>query len=241
MRRSEIDYTASVAKLQNRVAVKKYYFEDLPKDLKELSFTVSNLETLRQIQMVKRSLENALEDGFSFLQWKEQLDTSIIEQLSHARLETVYRTNLGVVYGQSTRYNAYTSDVTPYLMYSSTNDDRTRPSHAKLDGLIKRADSKFWDKYTPSWDYNCRCDVIPLSKEDAEERGITKGTPTVDEDGFGSRKLGNMTGGVESDLDAAINKMPDNSPYKAKFKESQSNVSSLVDIWYEKNKHIFKA
>lgn len=240
MKKSEIDYTASVAKIENRVAVSKYYFDELPKQLKELSFTVSNLETLRQIQMVKKSLENAMDEGLGFEDWKAQLDVSVLEKLSSARLETVYRTNVGVVYGQSTRYNAFTSGVTPYLMYSATGDSRTREDHQKLDGIIKRADSKFWDKYLPSWAFNCRCDAISMTEEEAKSRGITKGTPTIEEEGFGTRKMGNMLGRVEAETDEAIKSLPNTSPYKSKFIEAQKNIKPNVDIWFDKNKTNFQ-
>ena len=240
MKKSEIDYLASVAKIKNRVAVPSYYFEQLPKELREMAFTVSNLETLRLVEMVKRSVSNAMDDGLDFSQWKETLSEDVIKSLSNARLETVYRTNVGVAYGQSQRFNAFTSDETPYLMYSATGDDRTREGHMKLDGVIKRADSKFWDKYMPSWDYNCRCDAIPLSKEDAQEMGITKGTPLIEEEGFGVRKMGSMLGGLDKDTDAAIASLPNNSPYKKKFQDAQTANKSLVDIWYEKNKAIFE-
>lgn len=155
MNKKDLDYVNSVARLKNRVAVKRYYLEELPKDLRSLSFTVSNLETLRQIQIVQRSLDNAIEEGLSFESWKDNLDTDVIKRLSNARLETVYRTNTHNVYNQSTRYNAMTSDVTPYLMYTAVGDERTRPEHMKLDGTIKRADSIFWDRYTPPLGYNC--------------------------------------------------------------------------------------
>ena len=122
-------------------------------------------------------------------------------------------------------------------MYSATGDDRTRESHMKLDGVIKRADSKFWDKYMPSWDYNCRCDAVPISESRAKEMGITKGTPIIDEDGFGIRKLGNVSGGVEKDLNKAIKSL--DGEFKEKFEEAQTNRKSLVDIWFEKNKDIF--
>ena len=155
MNKKDLDFVNSVARLKNRVAVKRYYLEELPKDLRSLSFTVSNLETLRQIQIVQRSLENAIEEGLSFESWKDNLDTDVIKRLSNARLETVYRTNTHNVYNQSTRYNAMTSDVTPYLMYTAVGDERTRPEHMKLDGTIKRADSIFWNRYTPPLGFNC--------------------------------------------------------------------------------------
>lgn len=239
MKSKDVDYGVAVEELRGRVAVPKFYFEELPQEVRNLAFTVSDLESLRTINLVKKSLANAIDEGFSFDSWKKTVPTNVLKTLSNARLENVFRTNIGVVYGQSARYNAATSDVTPYLMYSATGDERTRESHMKLDGVVKRADSKFWDKFTPSWDYQCRCDVVPLSKEDAQEIGITKGSPKIEDDGFGERKLGNLTGGVEKDLKKAINSLDDDN-LKDLFLEAQEKRNSLVDIWYEKNKHIFK-
>lgn len=242
MKKSDLEFVSSVAKIKNRVAVKKYYFEDLPKDAQSLAFTVSNLETLRQIEMVKKSLENAISKGESFSSWRDNLDVSVIQSLSQARLETVYRTNVNNVYNQSTRYNAVTSDVTPYLMYDAVGDERTRPEHMKLDGVIKRADTKFWDKYTPPLGFNCRCGVIPLSKEDAESRGIS--TRSVDsfiepEDLFGSQKMGDIKTQVSKEAERAIKELP-NSALKSKFIEAQENIRSQVDIWWQKEKHNFE-
>lgn len=242
MKKSDVDYTASVARIKNRVAVEKYYYEDLPKDVRALSFTVSNLETLRQIEMVKRSLENAISKGESFAQWRDNLDTSVIKSLSNARLETVYRTNVHTVYNQSARFNSFTSGVTPYLMYSAVGDERTRPEHMKLDGIVKRADSKFWDKYLPALGYNCRCGVIPMSKEDVEQEGISRRSNNSfpePEEGFGKKKMGDVLSVVEKETDIAISKI-ENKTLRNKFKSAQDNVSSLVDIWYDKNKSVFE-
>jgi hypothetical protein len=38
-------------------------------------------------------------------------------------------------------------------------DDRTRPQHAALDGLILPASHEFWDEHYPPWGFNCRCTV----------------------------------------------------------------------------------
>lgn len=243
MKKSDISYIASVSRLKNRVAVPEYYYEELPKDIRSLAFTVSNLETLRQIQMVKKSLENAMDRGDSFSTWKSNLDTDVLRSLSEARLETVYRTNVHTVYNQSTRYNASTSGVTPYLMYTAVGDERTRPEHMKLDGVTKRADSDFWDKYTPPLGFNCRCGTIPMSKETADEVGISKrGKDSFPnpESGFGNKKMGDVLSSVSKETEQAISELPKNSPYKAKFQQAQDNIKSLVDIWYDSQKDIFE-
>lgn len=242
MTKKDIELQNSVASLKNRVAVTKYYFDESPKQVRVLAFTVSNLETLRRIQMVKKSLENAIDEGESFATWKSKLNTDILKSLSEARLETVYRTNVRTVYNQSTRYNAITSNVTPYLMYAAVGDERTRPEHLKLDGVIKRADSNFWDKYTPPLGFNCRCGTIPLSKEDADEQGINKNSinsfPEIDE-GFENKRMGNVLSSVSNEVTNAINNLPNNSVYKSKLSKSQENIKNLVDLWYSKNQSIF--
>lgn len=54
----------------------------------------------------------------------------------------------------------------PYLKYVTVGDDRVRPSHAKLDGTIRRVDDPFWDTHFPPWEYNCRCTVQRLESVD---------------------------------------------------------------------------
>lgn len=243
MKKSDLDFTNAAAKIKNRVAVESYYFEELPKDLRHLAFTVSNLETLGQINTVKRSLENARKEGLSFYEWKNQVDVQAIRNISDARKETVYRTNLSSVYGQSTRYNAATSGVTPYLMFSAVGDSRTRVSHLKLDGIIKRADSPFWDKYQTPIGYNCRCTMIPLTLEEAKRRGISRKSmsnlPAPDK-GFGHSPMGNVSKGANDRAKEAIKSMPDGDPLKAKFEQAQSNVSVLVDVWWQGNQNKFR-
>jgi SPP1 gp7 family putative phage head morphogenesis protein len=55
-------------------------------------------------------------------------------------------------------------DVLPYLKYRTAGDGRVRPEHASLDGIVKKVDDPFWDKYMPPNGWNCRCSVIQLAK-----------------------------------------------------------------------------
>lgn len=243
MKKEDLDFVNSAAQIKNRVAVKDYYFDQLPQELRKLAFTVSNLETLRQVEIVQRSLQNAMREGLSFDQWKNELDMDTVRNLSRSRLETVYRTNTASVYNKSTRYNAVTSKVTPYLMFSSVGDSRTRPQHAELDGIIKRGDSPFWNKYTPPLGFNCRCSIIPLSNAEAKKRGISRASesdlPSPDS-GFDSNStMGNMKSGADEQAQKAIQQLPPTSPYRQKFINAQNNIDSLTALWWNKVKGVF--
>lgn len=48
----------------------------------------------------------------------------------------------------------------PYLQYTTAHDNRVRPSHEAIDGVIRHIDDAFWDLYYPPNGWNCRCDVI---------------------------------------------------------------------------------
>lgn len=244
MKKEDLDFVNSAAQIKNRVAVKRYYFDELPRALRGLAFTISNIETMGKIQMVQSSLQNAMAEGLSFEDWKDQLDYDVIMKLSRSRLETVYRTNSASVYNKSARYNAVTSNVTPYLMFSAVGDERTRKSHEELNGVIKRGDSPFWNKYTPPLGYNCRCRIIPLSKKEAEKRGISRKSmdefPDTDFRFTTDAPMGDMNSGVNEQANKAIEKLPPTSPFRQKFINAQNNIDSLTTMWWNKVKGAFE-
>ena len=62
-------------------------------------------------------------------------------------------------------------DVTPYLQYVTAGDDRVRPEHEELEGIIEPVDSPFWTQYYPPNGWNCRCSVDQISDRQADHAG----------------------------------------------------------------------
>jgi len=58
----------------------------------------------------------------------------------------------------------------PYWLYATAQDDRVRPEHAALDGMVFSKLDTEGRKYLPPWGFNCRCQAIDLS-EDALRAG----------------------------------------------------------------------
>ena len=48
-------------------------------------------------------------------------------------------------------------DILPNLKYVTVGDDRVRPAHEKLDGLIVPIDDPFWSLFYPPNGWGCRC------------------------------------------------------------------------------------
>lgn len=56
----------------------------------------------------------------------------------------------------------------PYWEYKTTGDDKVRPEHAELDGLILPANDPRWDKIFPPNGWKCRCYVVPRMAHEVE-------------------------------------------------------------------------
>ncbi len=72
-------------------------------------------------------------------------------------------TNMQMAYAVGRRKaQEESSDYLPVWEYSAVGDDRTRPTHLALDGIIFPANHPFWDTHYPPWEIQCRCSVISL-------------------------------------------------------------------------------
>ena len=86
-------------------------------------------------------------------------------------LETLYRKQIGAAYAAGRLAVNSQPHIAPLIWgyeYTAVMDDRTRPSHAALDGVRKRKDDPFWLKYMPPYDWGCRCSVIEILADDPQ-------------------------------------------------------------------------
>lgn len=160
----------------DKVPMGKKEYLALEEEARSRAFFVSGLAKGDLLQAVKDSLGEALAQGTSFAQWKK----TIAPQLEQAgwlgnahRLQTIFRTNMQSAY-MAGRYTQQLKSVAlrPYWQMSGVNDDRTRPSHAALHGVVYPADHEFWDTYYPPNGYLCRCTVKSLSERQVEQQEL---------------------------------------------------------------------
>lgn len=90
------------------------------------------------------------------------------------RLKTIYRTNLQTAY-MAGRYRQMMENTKfrPFWQYVAVMDEKTRPAHAAMNGLVFRFDDPFWDHFYPPNGFNCRCTVRALSQNDIDARELT--------------------------------------------------------------------
>lgn len=150
---------------QRKQIVTKKEFNKLSREAKAGAFYVAGVYKQDVLNAFHQEITDALESGQSRQKtikgFKEILDGAGHKELGNFHLETVMRANMQTAYGVGRRraMEEVAEDL-PFWEYVAVNDDRTRPTHKALDGIVYPAAHEFWDEHYPPWGFNCRCSVI---------------------------------------------------------------------------------
>ena len=166
---------------------------DLWQNAHRKTFTVAKAMREDILKDIRDSVEKALTEGKTFQEfrkelkpvlqkkgwWGEQIivdSQGVAEKVqlgSTYRLKTIYSVNMQTAY-QTGRYKTQieNKENRPYWQYVAVLDERTRPEHAELDGLVFPCDDPFWDTFYPPNGWRCRCRVRALSNSNIEKRNL---------------------------------------------------------------------
>jgi len=139
--------------------------------LKENIFAFSAAKSLAALQEYKNALTNENGEFVSYGQFRQKV-TEVDEWFNDAHLQTEYKSAraMSQMADKWHRLKDYS-----HLEYRTVGDNRVRPAHQILDGLILESSDPMWDKIWPPNDWNCRCTVLPApgSSVEGRERGQT--------------------------------------------------------------------
>ncbi len=193
---SPAEFEEAVASFRRRVPMTRAEWDALLVAARERAFMVSNVAQVDVIQQVFTAIESALANGDTLVDFKRTVGPALEQAWSGtvaapaARLETIFRTNVQTAYAAGhaqQRDNPVIKRRRPFSQYRAINDARTSDICRPLDGTVRPADDPWWGDNSPPRHFNCRCRIVPLTKEQAEAAGVTAsldGLPPAQE-GFG--------------------------------------------------------
>lgn len=160
----------AIEHFRKKRVVKSKEFNDLRDEARQSAFTVGGVYRDDVLTAFKEEIAVALENGTPqrevIKRFRSILDGAGHRQLGAFHLETIFRTNMQQAYGVGRRRGMEeVSDILPLWQYSAVMDDRTRPAHAALHGMILPATHEFWNDHYPPWGFNCRCVVTARASE----------------------------------------------------------------------------
>lgn len=165
------------------------------------AFTVAKATELDLLSDIREAVDNALEEGQTFAQFrknlqpilqkrgwwgvKEMVDPETGEAVkarlgSPRRLKTIFRTNMKTARaaGQWDRIQR-TRKLRPFLVYSVGPSRVHRELHLSWNGLVLPADHSFWKTHFPPNGWGCKCRVRQVSKREAERLGGVSSDPVI--------------------------------------------------------------
>jgi phage putative head morphogenesis protein, SPP1 gp7 family len=170
--------------IRAKAAINPDDFGRLPEELRIRAFTTAAAEDLHTLRRILDTLED-LPAGADWNAKRREVAALIGGGPDATAEERKAGRNRARLIVQTAGRQAYAvgrhaemtsqSDVFPYWRYVADGDSSTRPTHKALDGKVLRADDPFWDTHFPPWDYGCRCTVVPLTEEEAQQGKVYKG------------------------------------------------------------------
>ncbi|PKO13840.1 hypothetical protein CVU37_15115 [candidate division BRC1 bacterium HGW-BRC1-1] len=164
--------------------------EGLGREARNRAIVISGAETDAQVSRVKDLIGDYIKTGKTLAEFQSDFaglwaDMGLEGKRPH-EVENLFRSETMRAYGAG-RSMALRSDAAqeafPLWEYMAVLDDRARPEHAALHGVVLPADDPFWYTHTPPWDYQCRCDVVPVSRREIEKGGVEVTGDVTLEDG----------------------------------------------------------
>lgn len=162
-------HAEAIALIRGKPPVTRELFDRLLPALRARAFTVTGIEGLKTLERLRDEIA-ALPAGTVWDDAKRNLaatleESDFSEEAAARRAELLLRTHGFQAFQSATWQAAQADDDTTHLQYLTMEDDRVRPSHAALDGLILPKDDPFWEKHTPPWDWGCRCRIRPVNPD----------------------------------------------------------------------------
>ncbi|MDD3885371.1 MAG: phage minor head protein [Victivallaceae bacterium] len=168
--------------LANKKALSRSAFERLLPELRARAICISGVQSLETVRRVLDRIKE-LPAGGDWQEIKKGITRDVspflvdpfasneerAEQVKHAeaRAELLIRTH-GFQSYQAVSYASLDEnrDVFPAWKYLTAGDDRVRPEHVALNGLILPCNSPFWSDHFPPWNWGCRCSVVGVSADE---------------------------------------------------------------------------
>lgn len=199
--------------LRNKGLRPSFSWLDVEPEEHAVAFAVAKVAELDLLEAMKAEVQRALDEGLPFAafqkSWRanpalagwwgrkameDPLTGEVVEaQLgSPRRLRTIYDANLrsARAAGQWERIER-TRGAFPYLEYTLGASETHRPHHADKEGLILPVDSPFWDEWMPPNGWGCKCRVRPVTRREAERRGISA-TPDIPDRKVVNKRTGDV-------------------------------------------------
>jgi SPP1 gp7 family putative phage head morphogenesis protein len=178
-----------------------FSWQDVEHEEHGRAFTVAKAMTRDILETIREAVDRAIAEGETVQMFAEQLrprleaagwwgrkemldpatgESELVQLGSPRRLRTIFQTNMRTSYAAG-RWERIERNkrAFPFLEYVSVMDGRERPQHHAWHGTVLPVEDPWWDTHYPPNGWGCRCLPKPISRGQAERRGLKPTAPQV--------------------------------------------------------------
>ncbi len=154
------------------------YENDAFRTAQELNlFHFSAAKTLAEVQELNRLFRES-KSYHEFYKKAEQ----VVDKFNKTWQKTEYETAILISEAHDNYYRLIAkTKLFPYWEYKTAGDDKVRPEHEALDGVILPANDPRWKKIFPPNGWKCRCYVVPRMAHEVKDIDFDEMRSRVDE------------------------------------------------------------
>jgi len=179
-----LPYDEATEILRGKPVVTRRVFDAMVPEIRARAFTIAGLEDADAMQRIRDRIAD-LPQGAKWDEVKAdiaaelpyQVDDDASPEEREQQVAAAYRKAELLMRMQG--FQAYAAAghnvmvqikaAFPWWQYVTAGDGNVRDSHAALNNVVLPADSPFWEKHSPPWDWGCRCEKIALDPEAVDE------------------------------------------------------------------------
>lgn len=182
----QAQFDAAVEFFRRKEVVSVQEFDAMTNRWREGAFVARKLANDRLVNRAREILAKGMDDGITGTELAIRMERQLGLGEKSWYAETIVRTNLASSYGAGRFAQQTTSGVRrlrPFVQYRTARDGDVRHEHRALDGKVFVTGSDLHAQYAPPLGFNCRCEMVTLSKAQFEARGLELTRSEVQVDG----------------------------------------------------------
>ena len=138
------------------------------------AISAPGINSTQTLEKLRTALSESLKGGESLQEFRKRIKGEV-NLLRHEE-ETIYRTKTKQSYVEGldqTLNSPGVRDRFTHVVFTATDDNRVRDHHWDLDGMVAEKGSPLYRVMLAILkEWNCRCSIIPITRERAEKMGV---------------------------------------------------------------------
>lgn len=166
--------------VRRKAALTDDQFERLSKINRARAFKLAGAHNAGLVQRARDIVADAIEKGRPLRDVRSALDELFdaegLPRMARHRLNAMFRQQTFTAYSVARKRTLdERSSTLTHREYSviKPGDPSVRETHQALHGVITRWNDPFWDRFTPPWEFNCRCLFFGLRASTVRRMGAT--------------------------------------------------------------------